>query len=208
MRVALLSGLIAGSLLFGYQYFVIVPRIAAAEALEQHDDADHWKPQVGTERTAFTAASTILTGIALAAVLVAFASLTGSGLDVHRGLLWGVAGFACFVAAPALGLPSEPPGVPAADVGARQLWWAFTAAASALGLWLIVMSRQGRVVRAVGSILIVLPHVIGAPQATGPQVIPAALVRDFAIASIVGNGLFWIVAGAAAGWLQARRHSP
>ena len=33
--------------------------------------------------------------------------------------------------APALGLPPEPPGLPVADVGARQLWWILTAGATA-----------------------------------------------------------------------------
>src|SRR5947208_2618341 len=111
MRVALLAGTIAGILLFIYQYFVMVPRIVAAEAFEAHQDAraerehehSEWKPGNGWERSFFTAASTILTGVGFAALLLSIITLGGFGLDVRRGLLWGVAGFACFTVAPALG---------------------------------------------------------------------------------------------------------
>ena len=76
-----------------------------------------------------------------------------------------------------------------------------TAALTALGLWLIVRSRQGWILRVGGGILLLLPHAIGAPQTAGPQVVPAGLVRDFAVASIVGNGAFWLVLGTVTGWL-------
>ncbi len=211
LRVALLAGAISGSLLYVYQYVVILPRIVAAEAFEAHGQAagaegehhhhSEWKPQDGLERNFLTAASTILTGIGFAAILLPMVVLGGFGLDMRRGLLWGVAGFACFTVAPALGMPPEPPGVPVADVGARQLWWVLTAGLTALGLWLIVWSRRNWVLRAGGAILLMLPHLIGAPEAIGPQVVPATLVRDFAIASVVGNGLFWLALGITAGWL-------
>jgi cobalt transporter subunit CbtA len=203
-RAAMLSGSIAGALLFVYQYIVLVPRIVAAESFEVMDTDHHhtseWKPENGRERNLLTAASTVLTGIGFAALLLAIVTGGDYVLDVRRGLLWGVAGFACFTVAPALGLPPEPPGVPAADLGARQLWWVLTAVVTAIGLGLIVGSRRW-FFRIGGAVLITLPHMIGAPQASGPQVVPASLVRDFAIASIAGNGLFWVVLGIAAGWL-------
>src|SRR5687768_650357 len=115
MRASLLAGTIAGTLLFVYQYVVMVPRIVAAEALEAGEaDGDHhggseWKPHNGAERNLFTAASTILTGIGFASLLLSAVVLGGFGLDIRKGLLWGLAGFACFTVAPALGLPPEPP---------------------------------------------------------------------------------------------------
>jgi cobalt transporter subunit CbtA len=204
-RAALLSGSIAGALLFVYQYIEVVPRIVAAEAFEvQETDPHHaseWKPDDGWERNFFTAASTVLTGIGFAALLLAIVTLGGFDLDVRRGLLWGLAGFVCFTVAPALGLPPKPPGVPEADLGARQLWWVLTAAITAVGLGLMVGRRRRWFFRVGGAVLITLPHVIGAPQTSGPQVVPASLVRDFAIASIAGNGLFWLVLGTTAGSL-------
>jgi len=211
MRSALVAGAISGSLLFLYQYLVIMPRIVAAEAFEargeaagaegHHHDHSDWKPGDGLERSLFTAGGTILTGIGFAAVLLALVILGDFGLDVRSGLLWGLAGFACFTVAPALGMPPMPPGVPVADLPAHQLWWVLTAALTALGLWLIVRSRQGWILRVGGGILLLLPHAIGAPQTAGPQVVPASLVRDFAVASIVGNGAFWLVLGTVTGWL-------
>src|SRR5262245_49917981 len=138
MRAALLAGALSGTLLFIYRHFAVVPLITAAEAFEAPDHAHSgWKPENGWERNFFTAAGTILTGIGFAALLLSAVTLGGFGFDVRRGLLWGLAGFACFSVAPALGLPPEPPGVPVADLRARQLWWAFTVCATTLGLMLI-----------------------------------------------------------------------
>jgi cobalt transporter subunit CbtA len=159
------------------------------------------------ERSAFTAASTILTGIGFAALLLSTVALCGFELDVRRGPLWGLAGFVCFAVAPALGLPPVPPGVPESDVRARQLWWVMTVAATAAGLFLIFATRRGWTRRIAGGLLLLLPHAIGAPQAAGAEVVPAHLVRSFALASIAGSGLFWLVLGAAAGFLSRRTRS-
>jgi cobalt transporter subunit CbtA len=211
MQAALLAGTIAGTLLFFYQQIVVVPRIVAAEAYEsrgegagavadQHQHCE-WKPNNGWERSFFTAASTILTGIGFAALLLSTVTLSGCSLDVRRGLLWGLAGFACFAVAPALGLPPVPPGVPESDVRARQLWWVMTVAATAIGLFLIFATRRGWIARFAGGLFLLLPHAIGAPLTIGPQIVPADLVRAFAFASLAGNGLFWLVLGAATGFL-------
>jgi len=154
----------------------------------------------------FTAASTILTGIGFAALLLSTATLCGFGLDVRRGLLWGLAGFVCFAVAPALGLPPVPPGVPVSDVHARQLWWVMTVVATAIGLFLIFVTRCRWISRIAGVLFLLLPHAIGAPQTIGPQIVPAHLVRAFALASIAGNGMFWLVLGAATGFLQSNRN--
>jgi predicted cobalt transporter CbtA len=113
----------------------------------------------------------------------------------------------CFAVAPALGLPPVPPGVPESDVRARQLWWVMTVAATAAGLFVIFASGRGWISRIAGGLLLLLPHAIGAPQAIGPQIVPAHLVRTFALASIAGNGLFWLVLGAASGFLLRRTRS-
>lgn len=206
MRTALLAGTIAGLVLFLYQYVFVVPRILEAERFEEHTAEHDWKPDNGWERNFFTAASTVLVGIGYSALLVAAVALGGFGFDVRKGLLWGLAGFVCFTVAPALGLPPEPPGVPAADVRARQLWWVFTAAATAIGVMLLLGRGQRWMVRLGGVVLIGLPHVIGAPYASGTQAVPAALVRGFAVASVVGSAIFWLVLGAVAGALLPSKH--
>jgi cobalt transporter subunit CbtA len=216
MKAALLAGTAAGLVLFIYQQVFVVPRILAAEVYEtrhesaeqgpaHHEHHEHesseWKPAEGFERTFFTAVSTVLTGIGFAAVLLSAVSLSGVELNARRGLLWGIGGFVCFVASPALGLPPEPPGVPVADVVERQLWWIATAGATAIGLFLIVGHRRRWLFLLAGLIVLVLPHAIGAPKAIGEQVVPAVLVHEFAIASIVGNGLFWLILGSVGGFL-------
>jgi cobalt transporter subunit CbtA len=217
MQTALVAGTIAGTLLFVYQYLVVVPQIVAAEAYESHEEGagadggphehSEWKPNEGWERSFFTAASTILTGIGFAALLLSTAALCGVELDVRRGLLWGLAGFVCFAAAPALGLPPVPPGVPESDVHARQLWWVMTVTATAAGIFLMFASRGEWISRIAGGLVLVLPHAIGAPRAIGPQIVPVYLVRSFALASIAGNGLFWLVLGAASGFVLRRTRS-
>ena len=52
-----------------------------------------------------------------------------------------MAGFAVFMLAPSLGLPPELPGMPAAELGPRQVWWLLTAAATAAGLALLAFRR-------------------------------------------------------------------
>lgn len=217
MKAALLAGAIAGMVLFFYQQVLVVPRIIEAEAYEEHSEhaelqaeADHdhdseWKPREGMERTFFTAASTILTGIGFAALLLSIATLSGSTLDVQRGLCWGLAGFACFALAPALGLPPLPPGVPTGDLRMRQLWWFATVVATAIGLFMIFATRRGWISRTAGALVLILPHAIGAPHTTGPHILPDHLVRAFALASIGGNALFWVTLGAAAGVFDAKR---
>lgn len=202
LRAALLAGAAAGALLFVYQYLVIVPRITAAEAFEDHSDDHHsheWKPAEGLERNYYTAAATVLTGIGYAALLLAVAALTGLRLDERNGWLWGVAGFACFVLAPGLGLPPEPPGMPAAALEARQLWWLLAAASTAGGL-ILAAKGGGRWLYWVGAgVLLLLPHLVGAPRVEGM----ATLFHEFAIAAVLGNAMFWLVLGPLAGRLHA-----
>ncbi len=208
MSVALVSGTLAGLALFAIQYCFLVPRIEVAETYEgpahDHDhEEEGWKPSGGLERNLFTALSTVLTCIGFAAVLFGAISLSGQSLDARRGALWGLAGFACFVLAPALGLPPQLPGVPVADLSMRQFWWIGTAVATAIGLFLLVGQRAW-LARIGGVACMALPHLIGAPAATGPNVVPTGLIHQFAIASIAANGIFWLLLGTIGGLLWSR----
>ena len=127
----------------------------------------------------------------------------GAVIDLRHGLIWGVAGFVAVQLAPGFSLPPEVPGVSAADVGARQVWWFATVGATALGLWCIALER-GALFMAAGAVLILAPHLIGAPEPaafTGPA--PTELGALFA-ARAFGVGLAaWVLTGAMAGWLWA-----
>ena len=114
------SGALAGLALFSVQHFTVIPLIQTAETYEAaHSDAAHqdqgWQPTEGWERTSFTALTTMLTEIGFAAMLFGVMALAGETIDIRHGAL-GLAAFACFSLAPALGLPPQPPGVAVADL--------------------------------------------------------------------------------------------
>lgn len=213
MWSALLSGALAGILLFAVRQWTVQPLIEAAEVYERqarqsqpdmvHED-EGWQPASGLERNLLTAVTTILGGIGFAAVLFGAVALYGKTLTVGRGALWGLAGFACFVLAPALGLPPAPPGVAVAGLEARQFWWTATVVATATGLWLLIGRGRKWLLRIGGMVCLLLPHVVGAPVAPGRIFIPARLVHQFLIASVATNGLFWLLLGTISGFLYSR----
>src|SRR5262249_38283050 len=106
--------------------------------------------------------------------------------------------------APAIGLPPELPGMSAADLAARQQWWLLTAAATAAGLGLIVFANP-IALRVAGAVLILAPHLIGAPAAPhGAGGVPAELAAAFATASLATAAAFWLLLGSVSGWLYRR----
>ncbi|TKT76702.1 CbtA family protein [Aquamicrobium sp. LC103] len=226
--VAAIAGLVAGLVLAAMQAFSTTPLIVAAEAYEggggahdhpnDHDHAetggeaahshDHgeeaWTPEDGFEREFYTAAANVVTAIGFALVLVAVSEFAGGIASWRQGLMWGFAGFAVFTLAPGLGLPPELPGMPAADLAARQAWWIGTVAATAAGLALIVFGRSVALA-ALGVALIVAPHIVGAPQPESHDTaVPAELHHRFVVAVTVTNLLFWLILGAVAGTVRRR----
>ncbi|HEV7251529.1 MAG TPA: CbtA family protein [Mesorhizobium sp.] len=220
---AALAGLLAGLVLAVLQSFTTVPLILEAERYEilgvtDHDHAhgaeaghahDHaWAPEDGFERGAFTLGANIVAGIGLALVLVAVSEAFGGVASWRRGVLWGLAGFAAFTLAPGLGLPPELPGMPAADLGARQAWWIFTVLATGAGIALFAF-RRSTVPALAGVALIAAPHLLGAPQPVSHETaVPAELHRQFVLAVMLSSLAFWLVLGAAAGALRGRFAGP
>lgn len=213
MLVVLASGALAGLALFAVQHFTVIPLIETAETYEAaahlstvgaaHED-EGWR---GWERTFLTALTTMLSGIGFAAMLFGSLSLTASRVNTRRGALWGLAAFACFGLAPALGLPPLPPGVSVAGLYQRQVWWVGTAAATAIGLWLLTGRGRTWLVRMGGVVCVSLPHLIGAPAATGQNAVPAELIHRFTIASLATTSLFWLVLGTVGGFLSSRNEA-
>jgi cobalt transporter subunit CbtA len=210
------SGALAGLVLFAVQHFTVVPLIQAAETYEAagpeaHSGAPHedegWQPAEGWERTSFTAVTTVLTGIGFAAMLFGAMALAGKTINTRHGALWGLAAFACFSLAPALGLPPQPPGVAVADLHQRQLWWAGTVIATAVGVWLVAGKRRSWLLRTCGAVCLLLPHLIGAPAATGQNSVPFELVHRFTIASVATTGMFWLLVGTLGGLIYSRNQA-
>ena len=119
MAAALLAGLAAGIVLSVVQQVWVAPLILQAEVFETAGaevlgDGQPWAPEDGVERTLYSLLANVLNGFGFALLLGAAIALSGRQADWRRGLLWGLAGFVVFGAAPALGLPPDPPG---ADAG-------------------------------------------------------------------------------------------
>ena len=147
----------------------------------------------------------IYTGYSLILVAaMALAEDRGVRITVRQGVLWGVAGFVAVQFAPAVGLPPELPGSAAAEMGLRQAWWFGTVGATAAGLALIAFGK-GWTARGVAAVLILAPHVIGAPHPesfSGP--VPPELAGLFA-GRALGVGLVaWVLLGlfAARFWVR------
>jgi cobalt transporter subunit CbtA len=220
---SVIAGLIVGAIVTVIQQFGTVPLILKAEAFEKaaehrgyeaaaaasqgavaehsHPEHEHateaWEPRDGLERNAYTAAANVLTAIGFALLLAAIFALrsgnTGNSVSWHEGLMWGLAGFAVFTIAPGLGLPPELPGVPAAPLLSRQIWWVLAAAATAGGLGLIFF-RRSVPASLVGLILIVLPHAIGAPELEHIETnVPTSLSHQFAVAVTLTSLIFWFM---------------
>jgi cobalt transporter subunit CbtA len=173
-------------------------------------DGEAWAPQDGFERTASTALADLLTGIGFALLLIAAFAVGGRPVDWRQGLYWGLGGYTVFILAPAIGLPPELPGTVAADLTARQVWWAATALLTAGGLALLFYVRHENPLWAVvGLALIVLPHAIGAPQPEQHSAVaPEALIHRFIVATLMSNLLFWALLGALSGTFYKRFVQP
>ncbi|MBX3577932.1 MAG: CbtA family protein [Rhizobiaceae bacterium] len=224
--VAALAGLVAGVVMAAMQAYATVPLILKAETFEgagegepaadaaadhaheegtpAHDHGEGWAPEDGFERFFYTSMANIVTGIGFALLLVAASELAGGIANWRQGLFWGLGGFAVFTLAPGLGLPPELPAMPAADLAARQVWWVGTVVATAGGLALIAF-RNSLPLALLGVALIVAPHVIGAPQPDShDSPVPADLHHQFVVAVTVTNLVFWVVLGAAVGFVRQR----
>lgn len=178
---------------------------AGAAGDEHHHDASAWAPRDGVERIAFTTLSTVVASVGFALVLLAGMILANEPITPRRALAWAAGGFVAFSLAPAMGLAPELPGMEAAPVVARQLWWLLTVAATGAGLWLIVRGRSALPIVG-GVVLLLVPHLVGAPQigVTQASGVPAELAARFA-ASVLGvAAIMWALIGAGIGLVWQR----
>lgn len=229
---ALLAALAAGLLTAAIQHFRVTPLILHAETFEgegghshgeaaaDHVDApgtpehshdavattgaepEEWAPQDGFERTAYTTLATVLAAAGFALVIGAVAMFANIPITFANGFLWGIAGFITFSLAPAYGLAPELPGMPAADLGARQIWWAGTVIATGAAFLLLAKTRAGWAF-AVAIALAVIPHIIGAPAAPDEaSAVPAHLATEFAAVTLGTSMVFWLILGTVFGKLN------
>ncbi len=206
------AGLIAGVL----QLYFVQPVLLHAELYESgalvHFGADavgaHPElPGFDPVRDGLSLIFTMLTYTAYGLILLALMSVAesrGAAIDGRWGIIWGVAGFVAFHLAPGFTLAPEVPGVAAADVNARQIWWFATAATALAGLWLLAFGT-GWSAWIAAVVLLLAPHVIGAPEPdsfSGP--VPTEIGALFA-ARALGVGLAaWVMLGSFSGFFWQR----
>lgn len=229
---ALLAALAAGLLTAAIQHFRVTPLIMHAETFEgegghshgaeavEHFDApgtpehshdavaataaepEEWAPADGFERTAYTTLATVLAAAGFALVIGAVSMFSGIPITFANGFLWGVAGFLAFSLAPAYGLAPELPGMPAAEVFPRQIWWVGTAIATGAACLLLAKTRASWAI-AVAVALVVAPQIVGAPVAPDePSGVPAHLATEFAAITLGTSFVFWLVLGTVFGKLN------
>jgi len=174
-----------------------------AEAVSAHPEL----PGFDLMRDGLSVIFTMLTYTGYALILIgamSFAEERGTPITARWGILWGIAGFVAFHLAPGFTLAPEVPGVAAADVTARQIWWFATVAAAVVALWLIAFGRSP-VMILIAAVLLAAPHLIGAPEPdtfAGP--VPTEIGALFA-ARAFGVGLAaWVMLGAFAAYFWQR----
>lgn len=204
---ALIAGFGAGLIAALLQFAFVQPILLHAELFEtgalSHFGAIATDAHAPTGTVELT--RNLLSVVFSALIYVGYALILGAGMALaeengatitpRAGLIWGFAGFVAFQMAPAFGLSPELPGMSAADVTARQIWWFATVIATAGALWLIAFG-QNWTMWGIAVILLAAPHIIGAPMPdvlTGPA--PPELGAEFA-SRVLGTGLaVWAILG-------------
>jgi len=226
LATGLLAGLVAGLAVATLQTFSTTPLILEAEVYEKaaekaegasavpgearlilvqdaHEHAhgaageeEEWEPADGVERTVYASVATIATAVGFSLLLLAGMLLAGDAITERTAVAWAAAGFVVTGLAPGVGLSPEVPGMPAADLVARQSWWFLTAALTALSLWLFLRSESGWL-RALAVVLILVPHIIGAPHLVGEEksLVPPELSARFAAVSLAVQATLWVASG-------------
>jgi cobalt transporter subunit CbtA len=233
---ALFAGVAAGLIAVLLQFWLVTPLLLDGEEYEtgnkshfdgaltmqdgaqdhgSHDqsaaeDADDG-PATMFARHAKTLAVNLVTFTGFGLILVAgFALATSFGhtVNLQKGMIWGMLGFVALQLAPAAGLAPELPGTPAADVVARQYWWAGTVIASVIGIALIAFGKS-ITFAAIGVALLAVPHVIGAPMLPYyAGMAPPELSALFATRTLFVAMIGWVTLGAVAGLFWDRNADP
>lgn len=176
--------------------------VAHAHSAEGHEEEGGI--MFGMSRFSGTLIANLVTGAGFGLLLAGVSLVTGNPITLANGALWGAAGWLAVHMLPAIGLPPELPGFPAADLAERQVWWVATVALSAAGLYLLFL-KPGVVAKVLGIVLIAAPQVYGAPQPTDiSSNVPAVLGAEFAVAALATTLFFWIVLGLSLGFANEK----
>jgi cobalt transporter subunit CbtA len=186
----------------------------------EHGAAKEWEPDNGAERIGWTWVANTLHAFSMALLVFAIMGVwryqRGTALTALQlaGFVAG-AGWLSFYLWPTLGLPAEVPGMDAAPLHARQLWWILAVGSAGMSCALMGFAK-GNWRWPAAAVLLALPVVGGAPHLQGDAlagfnpIAKAALgqmVQQFAWATTWVAVSFWLSMGLACGlafqrWLQ------
>lgn len=230
LSAAIAAGLLASFVLSAVQAWKIIPLILQAETYElaswnaplsgnldeslsahggHHKDQETgedeaWAPEDGFERIVYTLVSNIIVGVGFALIMMAAVLLSGRTISLANGAIWGLIGFLIFSLVPGAGLSPELPGMVAADLYSRQAWWFFAVTAAVIGVicFVQIKSISGK---AIGLLILLLPHLIGAPLAPHEvSNVPAILAAEFVALSYASMAIFWVTCGSLLGLFMDR----
>ncbi len=163
-----------------------------------------WSPDEGLERGLYTLLVDLIMGIGFGLMLTAIIATRENKIDWQKGILWGLGGFCAVTAFPALGLAPEMPGMQAAALIDRHIWWAATVVASSLGLGLMFLVKNW-IFKVAGGAVILIPHFFGAPHVKlEAGIIPVEMGSEYAATTLVITLFFWIVLGGLIGYFYPR----
>jgi cobalt transporter subunit CbtA len=213
---ALFAGAAAGLIAALLQLVFVQPVLLHAELYESGALVHFGGPAVSAQqnlvgfeavRDGLSIIFTMLTYTGYCLILVAamaVAQTRGAKINARNGIIWGLAGFFVVHLAPGFGLPPEVPGVAAADVEIRQVWWFATVITAGIAIWLIAFMRNWMAWGA-AVILLLAPQVIGAPEPdvfTGP--VPTEIGALFAARAFGVGMAAWVLLGLFAGFFWQR----
>ena len=179
-----------------------------------------WEPANGVERIAWTWVANALHAFSMALLVFAVMGLwryrRGTALTAMQlsGCV-AAAGWLSFYLWPTLGLPAEVPGMEAAPLHDRQLWWVLAAGSAGVACALVAFAKASWRWPC-AAVLLALPFALGAPHVQGVALAgfsPTAhaalgqLVQKFGWATTWVSLSFWSGMGLACGlafqrWLQ------
>ena len=216
---AVFAGVAAGLIAAALQFTFVIPALLEGELFETgarihfgtsgSPESDRGAPGLGTDwgRHAMTVGFNVVTYVGFGFLLLAamaFAELRGlATITAKQGIIWGLAGFIAIQLAPAIGLPPDLPGMPAAEIAPRQVWWLGTLISSVLGLWVIAFGRG--FIALGGVVLMLIPHIIGAPRlGVFWGVAPPELAAEFVTLSLGTAAASWSTLGFLCAWFWTR----
>lgn len=183
----------------------------------EHGAAKEWEPANGAERIGWTWVANVLHAFSMALLFFAVMGVWlyqrgGAVASLRVAGLVAAAGWLSFHLWPSLGLHAEVPGMEAAPLQARQVWWAL-AVGSAAGACAVAGFARASWRWLVAAALLALPFVVGAPKlqgdalaGLGPEAHTALeqLGTQFIWATTWVSLSFWVSMGLAGGWAFQR----